>query len=102
LISILAARFVAASRPISGGASYLHCNKFLTALNRDTERFLAYIRIYLKKDRHIWSLYLQKKLREGKRVINDDDIRNELAGLKDEIAEISRKSPEEIAQIIRT
>ena len=67
-----------------------------------TKYFLAYIRIYIKRDKYIWSIWLQKKIQRNDKIISDDDIQKELLEITNEIDEISRKSREEIAQIIKS
>ena len=77
------------------------CN-FLISLDNKTKHFLAYIRIYLKKDKYFWSIWLEKKRRRNNKIIYDNDIEKELLELKNEIDDITRKSREEIMQIIKS
>jgi hypothetical protein len=74
--------------------------KFLLGLDEDTKRFLAFIRIYMRKDKHIWSIWLLKKKNGDKPIISKGEIDTELKTLETEIAEISKVSRERIAKIM--
>jgi hypothetical protein len=73
--------------------------KFLILLDTDTTHFLAYIRIYLKKNKYIWSIGMKKHFKSTQ-FISDDEIQKEFVSLKDEIKENSKKSRERIAQVV--
>lgn len=74
--------------------------KFLLGLDEDTKRFLAFIRIYMRKDRHIWSIWLLKKKNGNKPIISKEEIDKEIETLDTEITEISKESRERIAKIM--
>ncbi len=73
--------------------------KFLEGLDADTNHFLAYIRIYLRKDKNILSIWLLKRKNKNKPIITEKEIQKELEVLKSEIDEITSKSRERIAKI---
>ena len=74
--------------------------KFLLGLDEDTIKFLAFIRVYLKKDKHIWTIWLLRK--EKKEVVTKEEIDKELETLNGEVAEISKESRERIAKIMKS
>ncbi len=74
--------------------------KFLLGLDEDTKRFLAFIRIYMKKDKYIWSIWLLKKKNKDQSIISKEEIEQELKTLSNEIAEISKESRKRIAKIM--
>ncbi|MBN1262826.1 MAG: hypothetical protein JW991_00550 [Candidatus Pacebacteria bacterium] len=74
--------------------------KFLTGLDRDAKRFLAFIRIYLRKDKHIWSIWFLNKKNKGKPIITKKETEKDLRALDNEIREISKISRKRIAEIM--
>lgn len=76
--------------------------KFLTGLDEDAKRFLAFIRIYLRKDKHIWSIWFLKKKNKNKPIITEKEAEEELRVLDNEIKEISENSRRRIAEIMES
>ena len=74
--------------------------KFMEAQDIDTRNLLAYIRIYLRKDRHIWSIWWLKRKNNHKPIISEDEVEQEIKMLQKEIDEISKKSRDDIAKIV--
>ena len=74
--------------------------KFMEAQDIDTRNLLAYIRIYLRKDRHIWSIWWHKRKNNHKPIISEDEVEQEIKMLQKEIDEISKKSRDDIAKIV--
>jgi len=74
--------------------------KFLNALEEDTRHFLAYIRIYMRKDKHIWSIWLLEMQNKDKPVVTKSEVKKELKKLQKEVEEISAESRKRIAKIM--
>jgi hypothetical protein len=74
--------------------------KFMAALDKDTEYLLGYVRVYMRKDKHIWSLWLHKKRYSDAEFVSEDEIQSEIKILESEIREISEKSKERIQKIV--
>lgn len=72
--------------------------KFLKGLDEDMKIFLAYIRVYLRKDKHIWSVRILKI--KNQPVVAEDEIASELKEFNKEVEENIRKSRERIAKIM--
>lgn len=73
--------------------------KFAIGLDEDTKYLLSYIRIYMRKDKHIWSIWLLRKIGKSKPIITKKEIERELRVLQAEIDKVSKKSRERIAKI---
>ncbi len=74
--------------------------KFMVGLDKDTQYLLGYIRLYMRKDKHIWSKWLYKKRNKEKPFISEKEIQQEVESLQSEIKEVSKKSRERIDKIM--
>jgi len=74
--------------------------KFIDGLDEETQIFLAYITVYLRKDKHYWSKWWLRKKTNRTELVTDDEVKIELKKLQKSIEEISRKSRERIAKIM--
>lgn len=73
--------------------------KFLKGVDANAKKFLTYIRIYMRKDKHFWSTWLLRK--KNKTIITPEEIRKESEILNKEITEISAESRKRIAKIMK-
>lgn len=74
--------------------------KFLEGLSQDTKSFLAFIRVFMRKDRNIWSIWLLRIQAKDKPVVSDDEIKEELKILEKETKVASKQSIERITKIM--
>lgn len=73
--------------------------KFLNGLDQDTQDLLSYVRIYMRKDKHFWSLWFHKEDEERNPLITKKEVKEELNTLKEQVKKISEESKKRIDKI---
>lgn len=76
--------------------------KFMTEIDNDTSYFLGYVRVYIRKDKHIWSRWLFKIKNKEKQFISKKEIKKEVKVLQSEIEKISSESRKRIEKIMKS
>lgn len=76
--------------------------KFIVALDQDTKYLLGYITAYIRKDKHIWSMWLYRMTNKEAPFISEKEIQIEIKALESEIKKITKKSKERIEKIINS
>lgn len=75
--------------------------KFLKGLYEDASFLVSYVRVFMRKDKHIWSVILTKKItKNSEEIVTDKEAKKELAAMKEEIKEIGNKSKARITEIL--
>mgnify|MGYP001589307198 CR=1 FL=1 len=74
--------------------------KFMVSLDKDTEYLLAYVKVYMRKERHIWTRGVHKLINKNIQFVTKSEIDAEIKLLKSEIAKISQESKERIEEIM--
>lgn len=79
--------------------------KFLKGLDEDTKYLVSYVRVFMRKDKHIWSIPLIKRggsLKQGDDIVYDKEVRAELKVMEKEIVEVQKNSKAKIEKIIKS
>lgn len=77
--------------------------KFLKSLDDETEWLVAYTRVFMRKDKFIWSINWQKwnnNLKVGEDLVSEKLVQAEIKEMQKEIKEIQKISKEKIAKIM--
>ena len=77
-------------------------NKFLLGLDKDTKRFLAFIRIFMRIDKYIWSIPILKIKHKNITIISKSEVDQELKTLNKEINNITKESKRRISKIMKS
>lgn len=78
-------------------AQALDLIRFLLGLDQETKELVAYVRIFLRKDKYIWSIPLIE--RSGKQIVSKEEITAEKKKLEKEMEEIGEESRKQIDEI---
>jgi hypothetical protein len=75
--------------------------KFLKGLDEDTKYLVSYVRVFMRKDKHIWNIpWLKRGKGVGDDIVSDDEAKTELSKMEGEIEDVRRKSKEKIENIM--
>lgn len=72
----------------------------MVALDKDTEYLLAYVRVYMRKDKHVWTKGFYQLRHKGEKFVTEGEIDAETELLKSEISNISKESKQRIEEIM--
>lgn len=76
--------------------------KFLKGMDEEAQYLVAYVRVFIKKDKYIWSLPIYKyrnKLERDEDIVTDLEVKSELKLMKKEIIDSQAKSREKIKKV---
>jgi len=77
--------------------------KFLKGLDEDTKYLVSYVRVFMRKDKHIWSIPLIKRrgsLKQGDDIVSYKEVKAELKVMEKEIADVQKNSRAKIEKIV--
>ncbi len=76
--------------------------KFLKGMDDETKYLVSYVRVFMRKDKNIWSIPVLKRGKEnGDDIVSDKEVTEELSEMEKEIADIQKRSKEKIDQILK-
>lgn len=79
--------------------------KFLKGMDEETKELVTYVRVFMRKDKHVWSIpWLRRnnKLKIGDDVVTKKEVQDELRVTEKEIEEVQRQSKEKIKKIVES
>lgn len=71
--------------------------RFLLGLDQETKELVAYVRVFLRKEKYIWSIPLLE--RSGKQIVSKGEVEAEREKLEEEMEEIGEESRKQIDEI---
>lgn len=74
-------------------------NGYAEQLSEDTTNLLSYIRVYLKKDKNMFSMSFWKITHANRNIVEEKELKAELKELKKEIEQVKKDSKEKIEQV---
>lgn len=76
--------------------------KFLKGMDDETKYLASYVRVFMMKDKNIWSVPMLKRSRNNREdIVSDEEAMKELSRMEEEIADVQKKSKEKIGKILK-
>lgn len=84
-------------------AQALELIKFLKGMDEEAQYLVAYVRVFMRRDKYIWSVPLYKyrnHLGRDEDIVADKEVKSELKVMRNEIVETQQKSKKRIQKIV--